>query len=487
MRLHRWQRMLAFFACTWVITTDAALIYSTYDGTNAGSGYAQINYLTINPVGQFGNRFAAAGPAVLGRNRYRLSHITLNMERISGAESNLIVEMYTDGIYADPFMPLGRLYSTIPIDGRGNYNFYPTNIIHLQGSYYSVVVQPSLVDGTYYGWSYNDGTYSDGGWYSEVRNGNWNGWEPSTETPAILVYGLPLSESLAAIVDLDGDVIQDLNVYWPKGGNWYVRRSWNNVYFGGGPQNWGWSQSLPVPGDYDADAQTDLAVYFPTRGQWYIRKSSDGVLMNGGPIPFGTVQTIPVPGDYDGDGKTDLAVYYSSAGQWYVASSTAGFQSPQWGWSESIPVPGDYDGDGVTDVAVYHPGTGIWYIRQSSNGQLRQQQWGWSEAEPTPMDYDGDGRTDISVYHPASGNWYILKSSTGSLRQRQWGWGETLPVPGDYDGGGKSDLAVYYPATGLWYIRSTETGELIQRQWGWSEALPTDNQLRINRTFGFRP
>ncbi len=288
-----------------------------------------------------------------------------------------------------------------------------------------------------------------------------------------------------ANMNFDGDRRSDLNVYVPESGNWAVVRSWDDLYLDGGPQNWGWKDALPVPGDYDGDGSTDLAVYHPALGHWYIRKSSDGNILNGGPIQFGWDKAIPVPGDYDGDGKTDLAVYYPGAGQWYIAETTAGLKTPQWGWDKSIPVPGDYDGDGVTDIAVYYPAGGFWYILQSTDG-IRIEQWGWSEAEPVPLDYDGDGKTDLAVYHPAAGNWYILKSSTGLLRQRQWGWSEAVPVAGDFDGGGKSDLAVYYPATGMWYIRSTETGAPEEHQWGWSDALPTDNQLRINRAFGFK-
>ena len=285
--------------------------------------------------------------------------------------------------------------------------------------------------------------------------------------------------------DFDGDGMADLNVYWPFAGNWYVRQSRDGGFLDGAVRTWGGPTAQPAAADFDADAKSDISVYVPQGGQWFVRLSSSGRTLGGGPVPFGSNETLPVPGDYDGDGKGDLAVYEPRAGQWYIAQSTEGFRTPQWGWSECLPVAADYDGDGRTDVAVYHPAGGMWYILQSSDGRLRQQQWGWYEAEPMPLDYDGDGKTDIAVYHPNSGNWYVLKTSNGLLRQRAWGWRESLPVTGDFDGGGKSDLAVYDPATGRWYIRFTETGDSRFVDWGWSEALPTDNQLRINRFFGF--
>jgi hypothetical protein len=47
----------------------------------------------------------------------------------------------------------------------------------------------------------------------------------------------------------------DLAVYWPAGGNWYVRRSSGGTTI----QNWGWADAIPVPADYDGDGKTDLA------------------------------------------------------------------------------------------------------------------------------------------------------------------------------------------------------------------------------------
>ncbi len=55
----------------------------------------------------------------------------------------------------------------------------------------------------------------------------------------------------------------------------------------------------------------------------------------------------------------------------------------------------------------------------------------------------------------------------------------------NFDGDGVTDIAVYYPAGGFWYILQSTDGIRIE-QWGWSDALPTDNQLRINRAFGFK-
>ncbi len=190
--------------------------------------------------------------------------------------------------------------------------------------------------------------------------------------------------------DYDGDGMSDLSVYWPEGGNWYIR------YGGGGTstQNWGWSETVPVPGDYDGDGITDIAVYWPAdvTNNWYILQSSDGHLKFGHPLDWGWSAAVPVPGDYDGDGMTDIAVYWPEGGNWYIRYSGGGTSTQNWGWSETVPVPGDYDGDGITDIAVYWPHDGInnWFILQSSDGQMKfggPVNWGWSGTYPTHESY----------------------------------------------------------------------------------------------------
>ena len=105
----------------------------------------------------------------------------------------------------------------------------------------------------------------------------------------------------------------------------------------------------------NGDFADEIAVYRPSNGNWYVKGSL--------PVSWGFSGDIPVPGDYDGNGSCDIAVYRPSNGRWYVQ----GQGSTSWGLSGDIPVPGDYDGCGDTEIAVLRPSNGKWYIKGMGN------------------------------------------------------------------------------------------------------------------------
>ena len=57
------------------------------------------------------------------------------------------------------------------------------------------------------------------------------------------------------------------------------------------------------------DGKNDLALFQPSTGKWFIRNLQNGrsPIVNG--LRWGNSGMVPVPGDYNGDGKYDLALY----------------------------------------------------------------------------------------------------------------------------------------------------------------------------------
>src|SRR4030043_12475 len=75
-------------------------------------------------------------------------------------------------------------------------------------------------------------------------------------------------------------------------------------------------------GDFDGDGLDDICVFGPSDGAWYIR----GVTA----VSFGQGSDYPAVGDFDGDGTAEIALYRSTAGLWLVRGVTRRyFGSPE--------------------------------------------------------------------------------------------------------------------------------------------------------------
>jgi hypothetical protein len=195
----------------------------------------------------------------------------------------------------------------------------------------------------------------DGRWYVRQSGGNY-------QQAFSLQWGAGAEQDVPLFADFDGDGRADITVWRPGTGYWYVLPSTGeyqpSAAFG---RQWGSGASpyedVPVPADYDGDGRDDMAVWRPGSGVWYVLPSSGGFERSAAwSRPWGSGQPafadVPVPSDYDGDGKADLAVWRTTTGDWYVLPSAGGPPfTMQWGLGTAPyldqPVVGDYDATGV--------------------------------------------------------------------------------------------------------------------------------------------
>ena len=193
---------------------------------------------------------------------------------------------------------------------------------------------------------------------------------------------------------------------------------------------WGEVGDTAVPGDYNADGRDDIAVYRPEDGSWWIQYSGAADTTYPERLYWGTKGDVPVPGDYDGNGSTDLAVWRPATGEWFVRYFDGRVTVAQFGLPNDIPAPGEYTTPGQTNFAVFRPSEGGWYILSGS--KTVQRQWGLPSDIPLRGDFDGNGRTDLAVFRPSDGTWYLrsLDSLFETANAVQFGLPGDLPLGG---------------------------------------------------------
>ncbi|HEY0427721.1 MAG TPA: VCBS repeat-containing protein [Pyrinomonadaceae bacterium] len=211
--------------------------------------------------------------------------------------------------------------------------------------------------------------------------GVWKIRKSTDDSTVAIQWGLNGDIPLA--MDIDGNNTSDLVVFRPSNGTWYIQKMGDIIKpRSDTSQNvsrfrtiqWGAAGDKPLAGDFNADGRDDIVVFRPSEGNWYIY---DDFNKNYRIVHWGASGDIPMARDFDGDAKADFAVYRPSEGKWYILSSI--FDTiliRQFGLNGDIPVPSDFDKDGVSDIAVFRPSDGTWYITRSSDNTFYAAQFG---------------------------------------------------------------------------------------------------------------
>jgi hypothetical protein len=307
-----------------------------------------------------------------------------------------------------------------------------------------------------------------------------------------------MGAAIAALADLDGDSVSDYAVGIPDAdypgmpdrGQVRIRSGRTGLYLHSlvGPRaGMRLGSALAAVGDVDGDLVPDLAAGAPDdaaqAGSVLVFSGATGALLRtlqGRPLSRlgASLATI---GDFDGDGRNDLVVgapgvpgaadadlgvrVYRLADGAVIAHWThPQGQSAQFG--SSLANVGDTDGNGLDDVAAGAPGANAplpsagqvfllrtygnhgWTIPQPWSGSAPSEYFGYRVA--AAGDVDGDGVPDVATCSPVLGNgsaWILRAASLQPWRTIQGpnageGFGASLAGIGDIDGDDRPEIAV---------------------------------------------
>ena len=230
----------------------------------------------------------------------------------------------------------------------------------------------------------DDGDWSAGDWASEAFGaagdqpvvGDWVG----DGKPRIGVYQ---GDSGRFLLDLNGN------------GRWDGESVDRRLDFGGS------SAFRPVAGDWNGDGVDDIGLYLPSKGTWYLDRNGDGTWQSKGDLTvrFGCSQCLPVVGDWVGDGRTYLGVYHVGLHAFYLDSNRNGRWNPSADQRIAFrvdgaaePVVGDWNDDGVDEMGLFDPSSGNFYLDADGDGV-----WNPSNDRTAAFGQSGD--------RPVSGRW----------------------------------------------------------------------------------
>jgi hypothetical protein len=85
---------------------------------------------------------------------------------------------------------------------------------------------------------------------------------------------------------------------------------------------------LPIVGDWNGTGIDELALFLPKNGTWYLDRNGnekwDGCAKDKCLSQFGTKGDLPIVGDWDGAGKIRIGVFRPSTGMWYLDTNGNG-------------------------------------------------------------------------------------------------------------------------------------------------------------------
>lgn len=134
---------------------------------------------------------------------------------------------------------------------------------------------------------------SNGSWYWTTAASGY------TDLNTVPGWGIPGDQPIAR--DFDGDGKADLGIYRPSNANWYIKFS-NTGYTTSLTKAWGiptggyvaGTTDTPVSGDFDGDRINDIAVFRPSNGKWYVLTSSSYFTSSLTLDSLGTTGDLPV-------------------------------------------------------------------------------------------------------------------------------------------------------------------------------------------------
>ncbi|MDR2057175.1 MAG: FG-GAP-like repeat-containing protein [Dysgonamonadaceae bacterium] len=159
-------------------------------------------------------------------------------------------------------------------------------------------------------------------WYLGDDAGNFD-----LEHPISFLFGVE-STDRCLTGDFNGDGKTDIAVVRTSPSNnnlsWYIDYAPCDRFADIAGQTFGLKNDIPLAGDFNADGIDDLCVYRPSEGKWYISLSNyAGYPIFYGPYAvngcrFGTAVDMPLIGDFNGDGYDDMSLYRPDDNRIYV-------------------------------------------------------------------------------------------------------------------------------------------------------------------------